>query len=341
MYSKYCIDPAATLLEAMSRIDETANASAVVRSGEIVKGIITDGDIRRAIIKGASLHEAIKPYYTADFISVGPEATRSDVLALMQAHFIGQIPIVDSKGRLQGIHTLHCLLGNDIKPNAAVIMAGGKGTRLGKLTEKIPKPMLKVAGRPILEHLILHLISYGIRTVYIAVNHLSHVIEEYFEDGEKWGCSIAYLKESSPLGSGGALSLLPDSISDAVVLLNGDVMLEANIAQMLLFHEEHDYYATMGIHHYSHEVPFGCVEFDNGRITDLNEKPLITKCVNAGVYVLSPAALAEIPCDEFFPITKLFETALEKDLALGAYPLDGDWFDVGMPDQLKQVRGQI
>ncbi|MFA7370218.1 MAG: nucleotidyltransferase family protein, partial [Kiritimatiellales bacterium] len=265
----------------------------------------------------------------------------ADVLELMQARVIEQIPVVDAQGELKGIHTLHKLLGNDAKPNWAVIMAGGKGTRLGKLTADVPKPMLKVAGRPILERLILHLVSYGIQNIFIAVNHLSHIIEDYFQDGSKWGCSIKYLRENEPLGSGGALSLLPGNPKEAVLLMNGDLLLEVDLSRMLMFHETNNFYATMGVHSYSHEVPFGCIEMDHSRIVGLEEKPLLTRTINGGVYVLSPEAIQSVPKETFFPATRLFEEALEKNLSCGAYHLDGDWIDVGEPHQLRHARGQM
>lgn len=339
MVAKYCILPTASILDAMKKIDSSAISTVVVCENGRATGVLTDGDIRRAIIGGASLETPIAAYYTKKFFSVGPGALRADVLDLMKARVIEQVPIIDRDGALKGIHTMHSILGHCTKPNWAVIMAGGKGTRLGKLTKNTPKPMLKVAGKPILERLVLHLVSYGIRRIFISVNHLSQIIEEYFGDGLKWGCSIEYLREDQPLGSGGALSLLPEVPEDPVILMNGDLLLEADFSQMLTFHEENDHYATMGIHYYAHEVPFGCVDCVDGQIIDLKEKPLITKCINAGVYVFSQAALAHIPKKIFFPITKLFEFGLEQGLSCGAYHLDGDWIDVGLPDQLLQARG--
>ena len=339
MVEKYCIAPDTSILEAMKKIEASSIATVVVCDNLKTVGVLTDGDIRRAIISGAKLTDAVTNYYTRNFISVGINELRADVLELMQSRTIEQIPIVDEQGELKGIHTLHKLLGNEAKPNWAVIMAGGKGTRLGKLTADIPKPMLKVAGKPILERLVLHLVSYGIKRIFISVNHLSHIIEEYFGDGSSWGCSIEYLREEEPLGSGGALSLLPEVPKDPVILMNGDLLIEADVSQMLAFHEQSKFYATMGVHYYSHEIPFGCIETDQNKIIVLEEKPVLTRLINGGVYVLSPAAVQCVPKNTMFPITQLIEDALLKKLSCGAYPLDGDWLDVGMPEQLKHARG--
>jgi dTDP-glucose pyrophosphorylase/predicted transcriptional regulator len=333
---KYSISPYSSILDALRAIDDSAIAVAVVCEEDgTALGVLTDGNLRRALIGGADLLSSIEPYVSRDFISVA----RSDVLELMQAHLIEQVPILDDSRKLIGIHTLHSILGAELKPNWAVIMAGGKGTRLGKLTDKTPKPMLKVAGKPILERLVLHLISYGIRRIFLSVNHLSDVIEDHFGDGSEWGCQISYLYEDTPLGSGGALSLLPELPKCPLILLNGDLVFEGNISQLLSFHEKGDYFATMGVRSYSHEIPFGCVETVNRRITKLEEKPLLTKTINGGVYVFSPKALETVPKATFFPVTKIFEEALESGTPCGAYFLEGNWIDVGVPEQLDRARG--
>lgn len=339
MVEKYCIELGASILDAMKKIDSSAIATVVVCDKEQVKGVLTDGDLRRALINGAALTTSIDSFYTRDFISVGSDALRADVLELMQARVIGQIPIVDCEGVLKGIHSMHSILGRSTKPNWAVIMAGGKGTRLGKLTENTPKPMLKVAGKPILERLVLHLVSYGIRRIFISVNHLSDIIEDYFEDGSKWGCTIEYLREDEPLGSGGALSLLPDVPEHSVILMNGDLVMNANLASLLEYHERGGFHATIGVKTYSHQVPYGCVSVDGGCVSKIEEKPDIIRLVNAGIYVLSPAAVKSIP-DEFYPITELFSPSLIDNARVGAFNLDCDWVDVGQHDQLKQARGE-
>lgn len=336
---EYCVSPDASILEAMRVIDSTAIATTIVCHDMKVLGILTDGDIRRALLKGAGLHDSIDPFYSKNFVKVSPEDKRADVLDLMQARVIEQIPVVNTEGSLVGIHTLHGLLGNRKKPNRALIMAGGKGTRLGKLTQSIPKPMIKVAGRPILERLILHLVGHGIRSIYVSVNHLSHVIEDYFGDGSKWGCEIIYLRETTPLGSGGALSLINEALTEPLILMNGDLLLEMDISEMIRLHDENNFYLTVGVHSYAHEVPYGCIEIKNNRVVTLEEKPLITKTVNAGVYILSPEAVNSVPKNTYYPATAIIEEALDFEKHCGAYRLDGDWIDIGEPDQLRKARG--
>ncbi len=336
----YCIKTDASILDAIKNLDASGlGICLVIDSNSRLVGTLSDGDIRRALIKGKNLSTLVNEHLNCNFYAVSPTASRVEVLEIMHALKLNQVPIIDPAGKLMGLHLIHSLLSHQIKDNWAVIMAGGKGTRLGEVTSTIPKPMIKVAGRPILERIILHLIGHKIKDFYISVNHLSHIIEDYFKDGSQWGCNIHYLREDKPLGTGGALSLLPSVPGSPLLLLNGDLILESDIDNMLKFHQTNNYYATMGVHYYSHEVPFGCVEVDQNRIVTLEEKPLLSKIINAGVYVLSPEAVTSVPKNTFFPITALFEAALNEKRSCGAYYLDGDWIDVGVPEQLRHARG--
>jgi NDP-sugar pyrophosphorylase family protein len=212
--------------------------------------------------------------------------------------------------------------------------------RLRPLTENLPKPMIRVAGRPLLERIILHLVSYGIRRIFISVNHLAQVIEDYFEDGSKYGTKIEYLREDHPLGSGGTISLLPEIPEQALLVMNGDLIVDTNFTDMIEFHSQNDFFATMGVFSYFHQVPFGCVEIQDNRLAGLEEKPVLEKMVNAGIYVLSPQAVSAIPKNTYFPITTLFEDAIKNNLVCGTFHVEKEWLDIGTPQQLRQARGE-
>jgi NDP-sugar pyrophosphorylase family protein len=301
--------------------------------------VLTDGDIRRALLAGYQLNSPLMPHVHTEFFSVNQEATRVEVLDLMQARKIRHIPVIGDAGELMGIHLLSSIIGANDLPNWAVIMAGGKGTRLRPLTENLPKPMIKVAGRPILERLILHLVGYGVKRIFLSVNYMSHVIEDYFKDGTDFGCSIEYLREEEPLGTGGSLSLLPEIPDEPVFVMNGDLVMQVNLERLLQFHNEGGYSATMGVKPYYHEVPFGCVETSRGKITSIREKPSINQMINAGVYMISPEMLKSIP-RTFFPITEFFGETIEAGGACGAFVIDEDWTDVGRMDDLNKAQGK-
>ena len=219
-------------------------------------------------------------------------------------------------------------------------MAGGRGQRLRPLTDTIPKPMLKVAGRPILERIILHLVGFGIRRIFISVNYLSDLIEQHFRDGAAHGCAIEYLREREPLGTGGSLGLLPETPQHPLLVLNGDLVTQFDVGAMLAHHAAGRYRATVGVHKYAHTVPYGVIEIADGRVVHLCEKPTLRWPTNAGVYVLDPALLERIPADTLYPITALVEDCLEKGEPVGAFDLDEDWLDVGQHQELRHARGE-
>ena len=312
----------------------------IVDERQVVQGVVTDGDIRRALLSGSSLDELILPYVQRNFFFVSPQTSHTKVLDMMRARFIMQVPIIDGKGRLKGVHTYQDILGYKKRPNWAVIMAGGKGSRLGALTELIPKPMVKVAGKPILERIILHLVGFGIENIFLSVSYLSHVVEDHFGNGSRFGCKIQYLREQTPMGSGGSLSLLPSVPEHPVILMNGDLISEFNVGKMLDFHKESQAFASMAVSEYIHRVPYGCVEtLPSGFLTAIHEKPVIEKKINAGIYVLSPEAVQSVPLDTFFPITVLFENALKLNLPCGVYDAGSEWIDIGTPEELYRARG--
>ncbi len=329
----------ASIIEAMKVIDQgAAQIAMVVDEERKLLGVVTDGDLRRAILSGASLDAPIAPFVVKTFHKVSGQVGRTEALDLMKCHCIEQLPIVDDSGRLQGLHLLNELIQPQSLPNAAIVLAGGKGTRLGSLTRSTPKPMIRIVGRPILERIVLHLIGNGISEIYLSVNYLAEQIEEHFGDGSKFGCKIFYLRETKPLGTGGPLALIPDhSRKHPVLVMNGDLITEFDIAQMLARHDQQNNAITMGVRTYSHSVPFGCVQTDGDRITSLLEKPTLQETINAGIYVISPELLADVPAS-YYPITKLLELALARNQRLGIHPIDS-WIDVGQPDQLDRARG--
>jgi dTDP-glucose pyrophosphorylase len=329
----------ATLRDAMWSLERgAAEIALVIDDDNRLVGTLTDGDVRRALLAGGSLDAPLLPFVQRTFTAVTPQAGRAEVIDLMRARTIAQIPIVDDDGRLLGLHLLHEIIGAEERPNWAVVMAGGKGKRLRPLTEDIPKPMLRVAGRPILERVVLHLVGFGIRRIFLSVNYLAHVIEQHFGDGRRFGCRIEYLRESQPLGTGGALSLLPEPPKDPLLIMNGDLVTEADVGAMLAFHGQGGQRATVGVRRYSHTVPFGCVELDGERIVQMEEKPNLTRLVNAGIYVLDAELLTRVPRQQEFGLPTLLEQCIERGERVSAFEIEADWIDVGQRDQLKQAQ---
>jgi dTDP-glucose pyrophosphorylase len=334
------VDESATIREAMTAINRGAVEIALVTNREgVVIGTCTDGDIRRALLSGLGLESPVASQIQRNFVWVSAETGRAEVLDLMYALQIHQIPVLDSERRAVGLHLIRELIGAVERPNWAVLMAGGKGTRLRPLTDSLPKPMIPVAGRPILERLVLHLVGYGIRRIFLSVNYLSSVVEEFFGDGRKYGCEIEYLREDRPLGTVGGLSLLPQPAEHPVVVMNGDLVTGVNVADMLAFHVGGRYLATVGVREYLHTVPFGTVETDGGRIRLISEKPTYSWLINAGTYVVNPEFVARVPKGSEYPITSLLEEALTRQEPVGAYRMREDWIDVGRISDLAHALG--
>jgi dTDP-glucose pyrophosphorylase len=335
-----CLVPeAGTLRDAMAAIDAGGRqiALAIDPDGRLV-GVATDGDIRRAILGGAGPDDPLAAHLSRAFVAVGPGDGRAEVLDLIRARRIGAVPVVDGGGRPIGLHLLQEFLRPTERPNWAVVMVGGEGRRLRPLTEETPKPMLRVAGRPILERIVLHLVGHGIERIFLAVNYLGEQIEGHFGDGAAFGARIEYLREASPLGTAGALGLLPERPDRAVLVMNGDLVTQADLGGLLDFHESRGFVATVGIRRYLHEVPFGSVARDGDRVVGLEEKPTIVRDVSAGINALGPAMLERIERGRPIGMPDLIGDALARDEAVGAFELEDDWIDIGQREQLERAR---
>jgi dTDP-glucose pyrophosphorylase len=335
----YLIRRGSSLREALLSLDRSGVQIVLVTEvDDRVVGTVTDGDIRRALLAGATLDSPVEPHMKSRATTVGPRVGRSEVLDLMRARGLSGIPIVDGGGHVVGLHLLHEIVGAMERPNWAVVMAGGRGTRLQPLTERLPKPMLPVAGRPILERLLLHLLGFGIRRVFLAIRYLGQTIEDHFGDGSRFGCRISYLREEEAAGSGGALSLLPETPTAPLLVMNGDLVTQADIGAILDFHDRGRFKATVGLRPYQHRVPYGCVEVSDDRVTSFDEKPLVSRLINAGIYVLAPDLPARVPPGTEYPMPALIQECLAQGDPVGAFLIEDEWMDVGQGEQLKAAR---
>ncbi len=338
----YLVSPKDTILQVMACLDRNAHGIALVVDADgRLTGTVTDGDIRRALLKGAGVGSPIEGHMGRRFTTVTADTGRAEVLDLMRARCIEQVPIIDGAGKLVGLHVMREIVGSVQRPNWAVIMAGGRGERLRPLTDTIPKPMIRVAGRPILERIVLHLVGFGVHEIYISVNYLGDVIRSHFGDGSAFGCSIRYLQEDKPLHTGGALSLLPARPQHPLLVMNGDLVTQADVGAMLQFHEAGGYRMTVGCDEYTHTVPFGCLQIQEGRVLGIEEKPVLNRPINAGIYVLSPEVLERVPQNQAFPITALIEQAIVLGDSVGAFRISGGWIDVGRHDELRQAQNGL
>jgi len=331
----------ASLSDAIKVIDEGhVQIALVIDENQRLIGTITDGDIRRALIRGESLDSPVEIIMFCNFRALPIDTTKEEALALMRRETLHQIPELDEQGRVVRLFLLEELIKLKKRPNPVVIMAGGEGKRLRPLTQDCPKPMLRVGGRPLLEIILEQCIDAGFQHFYLSVNYLKEQIQDYFGDGTRWHVHIDYLEETQPLGTGGALSLLPQKPSEPLLVLNGDVLTRVDYGRLLQFHDEHQAAATMCVREHTTQIPYGVVRMDDLHVLTLEEKPVLSHYVNAGIYLLDPILLDLVPQNRFFDMPTLLEKAMQHQHHVSAFPIHEYWLDIGHPETLERAHGE-
>jgi dTDP-glucose pyrophosphorylase len=302
-----------------------------------LEGTVSDGDIRRGLLKGLTLSSPIETVIHRGALVVPPALGRDMVHQLMVANKIQQIPVVDDQQRVLGLHVWDEITTPPKRTNRIVIMAGGKGTRLRPFTENCPKPLVTVAGKPMLEHIIERAKLEGFNDFVLAIYYLGHMIEEHFGDGSRFGVNIEYLRENVPLGTAGALSLFNPRPDEPFVVTNGDVVTDIRYGDLLDFHGRYEAAATMAVRTHEWQHPYGVVQTRGVDIIGFEEKPVARSHINAGVYVLSPDTLDELESGALCDMPTLFERLQTNSRRTVAYPMHEPWMDVGRPDDLEKA----
>lgn len=335
------ISPAASISEAIATLDR-AGTGALVLCGEdrVLHGLLTDGDIRRAILHGTAMTDACHTIASRKPLVVRCSITPAEALQQMNARDINHLPVVDSEN-----HAVGLLLRKDLVPDmslnlSAVIMAGGYGKRLLPLTERVPKPMLPVGDRPLLELTIQQLRRSGIRDVNLTTHYLSDSIKDHFGDGERFGVNLNYVKEDNPMGTAGGLRQMKRP-SGPFVVINGDILTGLSFQEMLDYHRKHRAVMTVGVRKYEMQVPFGVVECEGTRITSVREKPFLSFFINAGTYLLEPAACDYIPQEGPFDMTDLIQKLVEAGHRVVSFPIMEYWLDVGRHEDYQKAQDDV
>ena len=330
----------ATIKQALKVISDGAVQIAIVvdKKGRLL-GTLTDGDIRSGLLRGLNLKSFIKEIYFKKPIIAKKSDSREKLLKVALSNKIHQIPIVDEGNKVIGIHILDELIKPKINSNEVVIMAGGKGMRLRPLTKNIPKPMLKVGNKPILQTIVEKFKESGYINFVICVNYKSKIITNYFGDGTKFGVKIRYIKEKKRMGTAGALSLFEKKPQEPFFVINGDLLTNLNFNKMLDFHILHNSKATMCIAECNFSSPYGEVRLNNEDIKSIEEKPIRKVFVNAGVYILDPRCINLIP-KKFYDMTTLFKKMISKKLKTISFPLGEYWLDIGRLNDFKKANDE-
>jgi dTDP-glucose pyrophosphorylase len=337
------IAPEAPIMEAIRILDEdAAHICLVTDPDRKLLGTITDGDIRRGILRTLALSDPVSKVMNSDPCVAGPEETGPGILATMTRLQFRQMPVLDAAGRVIALQTINELYSQSIRrPNRVVLMAGGLGTRLRPLTDSLPKPLIPVGQKPVLETIVESFAEQNFEKFYLSVNYKAEMVEDYFGDGSRWGVDISYLHEEKPLGTAGPLGLIEDHLDDPLIVMNGDLLTRVNFGHLLDFHREQDKPATMGVREYDVQVPFGVVQMDQSNIIGIDEKPIHKFFVNAGIYVIDPQVLALISRGQAMDMPDLFQTIIEQGHKPAAFPIREYWLDIGRLDDLNRANSEF
>lgn len=294
----------------------------------MVVGIVSDGDVRRALIGNIAMDCAVSAVMNRGFKFWPSSGAYDEAIKYLKSLNIRQLPILNESRRLVDV-----LFADHLKSprrdNPVVIMAGGLGTRLRPYTETVPKPMLRVGGRPFLQGILENLVEQGFHRYYFCVNYLADQIVDYFGDGKKWGVDIEYVHENKRMGTAGALSLIKDPGPLPLLVMNGDLVTKVDFRALVDHHIAHGKMATMAVRNSEFQIPFGVVEVDEQAVLSIVEKPMKSFLVNAGIYLIEPGCLPMIPPGEFYDMPTLLDDLLGQGKPVGYFPLYESWMDIG------------
>jgi dTDP-glucose pyrophosphorylase len=328
----------ATIREAIRAIDESAlQIALIVDIEQRLLGTVTDGDVRRGLLRGTALDTPVAEIMNRDPIACPVTLGREAALAVMRGSDVKQVPLVDDSGRVVGLELIGDVIKRTPRANWVVLMAGGLGQRLRPLTADCPKPMLPVGGTPILEIILKNFVRQGFERFFLAVNYKAEMVRRHFGDGSRWGVAIDYIEERDKLGTAGALGLLPERPREPLVIMNGDLLTAINFTSMLEFHAEHQATATMAVREHTVEVPFGVIDLADDYLAGLTEKPRYSWFINAGVYVIEPSVLDLVEPGLALDMPALFERVLKRNDKIAAFPIREYWRDIGRLEDLERA----
>lgn len=334
-WRKTLIDRGATLGEAVRALESGSLQICLVVDGEgRLVGTVTDGDVRRALLAGRALESPVAGVMKTQPLTWPADGDPVALLQIMSEREIRQVPLLDDQGRVVDLTLREDLLSPGPLPNWVVLMAGGQGIRLKPITDGRPKPLVVVGDKPLMENILEAFIGHQFRNFYISVNYMADKIRDHFGDGSNWGVRVRYLEETEKLGTAGALGLLPGRPEHPLIVMNGDVLTKVDFRNLLDYHNRRKATATVCIREYDFQVPFGVVRLDGDLITGIDEKPVQSYFVNAGIYVLDPQVLDHVEPGSPLDMPTLLERLMADGLSVAAFPVREYWVDIGQMDDL-------
>ncbi|MBD0702811.1 MULTISPECIES: nucleotidyltransferase family protein [Pseudomonas] len=337
------VSPETSLEDAVATLDRVAlRIVLIVDDDRRLLGTLTDGDVRRSLLKHLPLNIKVSEVMCASPQTVERGWSKERTLAIMEKYQLLQLPIVDAQRRVVGLETLHGLLHKKQYDNPVFLMAGGFGSRLRPLTQHCPKPLLKVGDKPILELILESFINAGFHRFFVSTHYMPEMIREYFGDGSRWGVSIRYVHEEQPLGTGGALGLLPhDEIDLPIFMMNGDLLTTLNFQNLLEFHQERPGVATMCVREYEQCIPYGVIQSEGHRVLSMVEKPVHRFFINAGIYLLSPDLVKSVRPGTNIDMPTLLGQQIADGKDVNMFPVHEYWLDIGRMEDFQRAQSDI
>lgn len=339
MEDRHIILNSFTILDALNRINSIHEGPLVlfvVDSDNKVIGSLTDGDIRRALIKGISVSDTIEKVVHRDFNFL-KKNVNNDVknIHIQRELKMKLVPVLDENNQIYEIINLEKYKTQ--LPIDAVLMAGGKGERLRPLTEKTPKPLIKVGDKCIIDYNIDSLISYGIKNISVTVNYLGEQLEEHFKE-KRDGIKINTVKEPKYLGTIGSIKFVETFYNDTILVMNSDLFTNIDYEDFYLHFKEHDADMSVAAVPYVVKVPYGVFNLEGRNIKGVTEKPTISYYANAGIYLIKKELLKRIPDNEFYNATDFMDNLINGGYKVIRYPISGYWIDIGQHDELERAK---
>lgn len=314
----------------------------VVDEQDKLLGTVTDGDIRRSILNEITPDRAVRDIMNPNPVTAPPTSTRREQLDRMAKAVIHHLPLVDDQQKIVGLVMREQLLETKEvqKPNSVVLLAGGRGERLKPLTDNVPKPLLPIGGRPILETAVSRLVEHGLNQIYLSVNHMSSQVKDHFGNGRQLKADITYLEESSPLGTAGCLGLINDQLDHALLVMNGDIITTIDYTNMLAYHDEQGADITVATRQLAVELPYGIVELDDGVLQSVVEKPTHEFNICAGIYIISPDVISAIEPNKRLDMPELLSSSLATGKRVVGFPMHEYWIDVGRLEDFQRAANE-
>ena len=337
------IRPETSLRATIETIDKAAlQIALVVDADERLVGSVTDGDIRRALLRGLSLEQQVSEVMNKRPKTASLQDSKAQMIALMEGHHLYQLPVVDHLGRVVRLESLQALYKQPAFPNPVFLMAGGFGTRLRPLTDECPKPLLEIGGKPILETILENFVKSGFRQFFIAVHYRAQQIKDYFGDGGRWGVKIEYINEIEPMGTAGAIGMLPENLPDVpLIVMNGDILTQIDFSRLLAYHNEQQAIATLCVRQYEYQIPYGVVNSQHQQVTGIEEKPLQSCLANAGIYVLDHSLIKTIAGLKKLDMPMLLNQQLAQGEMVSMFSINDYWLDIGREADFLRAQGEF